>query len=82
MKAPQKNSGSVVASATSMSMSQAERFFVRGASKSMKMTRTIVGNSVTGQKKLTARKWAALIGFSIVETRKQDQKCGGNRKGS
>ena len=37
------------------------------------MTVDIAENSATGQKKFTARQWVALIGFSGVETRNQDQ---------
>ena len=39
----------------------------------MKMNGTIAGDSTTGQKKFTARQWAAPIGFCGVETRKQVQ---------
>ena len=46
-----------------MSVSQAEIFFVRGANTAMKMNGAIVEDSATGQKKFTARQWAALIEF-------------------
>ena len=36
----------------------------------------IVGNSATGRKKFTDRKWVALIGFYSVETWNQVQKNG------
>ena len=59
--APQINAGSVVVAAASMSVSQAEIFIVRGANTEIKMNGTISGDSETGQKKFTARQWAALI---------------------
>ena len=57
-----------------MSVSQAERFFVRGANTEIKMNGAIAGDSTTGRNKFTARQWVALIGFCGVETRKQVQK--------
>ena len=40
----------------------------------MKMNGAIAGYSSTGRNKLTARKWAVMIGFCGVETWKQVQK--------
>ena len=40
----------------------------------MKINGVIVGDSETGQKKFMARKWAELIEFCGVKTRKQVQK--------
>ena len=70
---PQINTVSVVVAAASLSVSQAESFFVRGENTSKKMNGAIEGDSETGRKKFTARQWAALIGFCGVETRKQVQ---------
>ena len=39
----------------------------------MKMNGNIAGYSAPGQKEITARQWAALIGFCDIETRKQVQ---------
>ena len=60
--------------AASLSVSQAERIFVRGANTAMKMNGDIAGDSTIGRKKFTARQWEALIGFCGVETWKQVQK--------
>ena len=68
--APQINAGLAVSAAASLSVSQSEIFFVRGASTAMKMNGAITGDSETGRKKFMARKWASLIGFCGVETRK------------
>ena len=57
-----------------MSVAQAESFFVRGENTSKKMNDAIEGDSETGRKKFTARQWAALIEFCVVETRKQVKK--------
>ena len=73
MAETQINVVSAVVVEASMSVSQAKSFFVQGANIGMKMTGAIAGNSATGQKKLTARQWAALIGFCGVETQKQVQ---------
>ena len=48
-----------------------QNLFVGGENTAMKMNGTIAGDSATGQRKFTARQWAALIGFCGVETRKQ-----------
>ena len=55
-------------------MSQSESCFVQGANIAMKMNGAIAGDSETGRKKLTARQWAALIGFYGVEIQKQVKK--------
>ena len=73
MAAPQINTGSAVAAASSLLVSHSEIFFVQGANTTMKMKGAIAGDSVTGQNKFTARQWAALIGFCGVETWKQVQ---------
>ena len=52
---PQINTGLAVAAAASLSVSQAERFFVRGANTEMKMNGAIAEYSTTGRKKITAR---------------------------
>ena len=52
---PQINVGSEVAAVVSMSLSQTEIFFVRGAKMAMKMNGAIAGDSETEQKKFTAR---------------------------
>ena len=74
MAEPQINAVSAVTEAASLSVSQSERVFVRGANTAMKMNGAIAGYSSTGWRKLTARHWAALIGFCSVETQKQVQK--------
>ena len=71
--APQINTGYAVAAAASVSVLQAENFFVRGANTAIKMNGAIVGKSATGQNKFRTSQWAALIGFCGVETRKQVQ---------
>ena len=71
--APQINAGSLVEAATSMSVSQAEIFFVQGANTAMKMKCAIAGDLATRRNKFTARQWAALIGFCGVETWRQVQ---------
>ena len=71
LKSPQKNAVSVVVSAASTSVLQAERFFVRGANTEMRMTGAIAGNLETRRKKFMARQCAVLIGFYGDETRKQ-----------
>ena len=63
----------MVAAAASLSVSQAESFFVQGENTAMKINGTIAVDSGTGQKKFIARLWAALIGLFAVETRKQVQ---------
>ena len=68
---PQINVGSAVAAAASMSVSQAEIFFVRGSNTEIKMNGAIAGYSETQRIKFMARKCAALITFCGVETRKQ-----------
>ena len=74
MAAPHITTGSSVEAAASISVSQAKIFFVRGANNAIKTNGAITGDSATGQKKFTARKWAAMIGFCDVETWKQVQK--------
>ena len=59
--------------ATSLSLSQEEIFFVKGANTAMKMNGTIPGDSETERKKFRARQWSELIGFCGVETQKQVQ---------
>ena len=54
--------------------------FVQGTNTAMKMNSAISGYSATGQKKLTTRRCAVLIGFCGVETRKQDKKNGSKLK--
>ena len=54
MAAPQINAGSVVAAAASLSVKQAEIFFVRGANTAIKLNGAIAGDSATGQNKFTA----------------------------
>ena len=66
--------GAEVSAAASMSVSQAKRFFVQGKNTEMKITGDIVGISATGWNTLTAREWAALIGYCGVEIWKQAQK--------
>ena len=39
----------------------------------MKINGAIAGDSATGQNKITARQWLALIGFLVVETQNQVQ---------
>ena len=65
---------SAVAAEASMSVSQAEIFFVQVANMEIKMNGAITGDSATKWNKLRARQWAALIGFFGVENRKQVQK--------
>ena len=60
-------------SAASLSVSQAESFFVQVSNTAMKINGIIAGDSATGRKQFTARQWAALIGFCGVETQKQVQ---------
>ena len=71
LKSPQKNAVSVVVSAASTSVLQAEIFFVRGSNTEIKMNGAIAGYSETQRIKFMARKCAALITFCGVETRKQ-----------
>ena len=53
---PHINTGSTVAAAASLSVSQFERFcFVRGANTAMKMNGAISGDSENGRNKFTAR---------------------------
>ena len=73
--APHINARLVVAAAASLSVSLAKRFFAR-CKHCNENNRAIAGDSATGQKKLTARQWAELIGFCGVETRKQVPKFG------
>ena len=80
MVAPQINAGLAVASEASLSVSQTKRCFVRGANTEMKIYGKIAGDLATGQKKLTARQWAVLIGFCGVETLKQVQNFGRESK--
>ena len=68
---PQINAGSAVAAAASLSVSQAEIFFVLGANNTTKINGAIAGDSANGRKKFTAMQWVALIGFCGVETQKQ-----------
>ena len=70
---PQKHTGLTVAAEASLSVSQAEIFFLRGANTAMKMNGAIVGDSATRWGGFTARKRAALIGFCDVETQKPVQ---------
>ena len=88
---PHINTGSAVEAAASLSVSHSESCFVQGANIAMKMNGAIAGDSTTGQKKFTARQWAALIGFCGVATRKQVPKvwnqiekdrCGHRNKGT
>ena len=74
VSAPQINVGSSMAAVASMSVSQAEKVFVRGANTAMKINGSITGDLATWQKKFTVRQWAALIGFFGVETQKWVQK--------
>ena len=57
------------------------KIFVKVASTAMKTNAAIAGDSATGQKKFTARKWLALIGYCGVEIRKQVKKLEANQKG-
>ena len=53
--APQIITGSAVAAAASLSVSQAKIFYVQGANTPMKVNGTIAGYSTTGRKKFTDR---------------------------
>ena len=73
VETPQIKTGLVVAAAMSLSVSQAESFFVQDANTAMKMNSAVAGDSTTMRKKFMAKQWAALVGFSGAETQKQVQ---------
>ena len=52
---PQINTGSVVVAAASLSVPQAESFFVRGEKTAMKINGAIAGDSKNGWRKFTAK---------------------------
>ena len=69
-----------MAEAASMSVSQAEIFFVWVTNTPIKMNSAIAGDSETGQKKFTVRQWAVLIIFCGVEPGSKFKKIGSKSK--
>ena len=75
--APQINAGSVVAAAVSLSVSQAESLFVRGANTAMIINSAISGDSATGRKNSRRSADWILWCSKILEADRKGSRCNG-----